>query len=109
MQELKEFVRELFSPIIREAVQEQMAGVVAEFSPGRETSHSEHLRHREYLNSKEVQMLFGLNPKTLAAWRSQGRGPSYTQNGAVVLYRRADVEAWLKSGKKRTADQPGLK
>lgn len=34
--------------------------------------------------------------QTLAAWRSQGRGPSYVKMGRRVLYRGADVLDWIE-------------
>ena len=34
---------------------------------------------------------------TLATWRWQGRGPRYTKYGNRVLYRGADLNAWLDS------------
>ena len=45
-------------------------------------------------------------PKTLAEWRSQGRGPRYfkLENGQV-RYDWADVRAWLK-GQAVAAGQP---
>ncbi len=107
MQDFREFVRELINPIVREAVKEEMAEQTAQNStafapPDKETQHLELLRHKEYLNSKEVAALYGLNPKTLSNWRREGRGPSYNQDGAIIMYKRKDVEAWMKSTKKRT-------
>ena len=34
-------------------------------------------------------------PQTLAHWRSQGRGPTYVKVGGRVVYRGADLNAWL--------------
>lgn len=34
---------------------------------------------------------------TLANWRSQGRGPSFTRVGKRVMYRMSDVVAWEQS------------
>jgi excisionase family DNA binding protein len=33
--------------------------------------------------------------QTLARWRYEGGGPVYVKVGARVLYRRADLEAWI--------------
>ncbi len=109
MQDVKEFIRELFTPVFREVLQEERAKNATASPQIRESESLELLRQKEYLGTKEVQALFSLNPKTLTTWRNQGRGPAYAQSGGVVLYRRSDIEAWLKSNKKRTADQPGLK
>jgi excisionase family DNA binding protein len=33
--------------------------------------------------------------QTLARWRCEGGGPAYVKMGARVLYRRADLDAWV--------------
>lgn len=58
----------------------------------------------ELLNSTEAaKLLGGLHPLTLAAWRSQGRGPPYVKLGdrpkSPVRYRRADLEKYLANGR----------
>ena len=35
--------------------------------------------------------------QTLARWRHEGRGPPYIKSGSRVLYRGADVLAWLEA------------
>lgn len=35
--------------------------------------------------------------QTLARWRHEGKGPSYTKSGSRVLYRGSDVLEWLSS------------
>lgn len=35
--------------------------------------------------------------KTLAQWRSQGKGPPFLKIGGRILYARADLDAWLAS------------
>ena len=37
--------------------------------------------------------------QTLAAWRHQGRGPSYILSGSRVLYKGADLIAWLEANR----------
>jgi len=37
--------------------------------------------------------------QTLAAWRHKGRGPAYTMSGARVLYKGADLLAWLDANR----------
>jgi hypothetical protein len=64
---------------------------------------------KDFLRPKEVEAIYGLNHKTLACWRSQGRGPTYSKEGDLVLYRRQDLEAYLKTRRVRTGEQPGLK
>lgn len=106
---LEEFLRGFIKPLLKEIFTEELAGITAATQPAGEIKALELLRHREYLTSKEIEALYGLNHKTLADWRSKGRGPTYIQDGGVILYRRLDVEAWLKSARKRTIEQPGLK
>ena len=40
--------------------------------------------------------------QTLARWRHEGRGPAYVKSGARVLYRGADVLAWLEANRVKT-------
>ena len=104
---LETIIRAIMRPILKEVVNEELQSMAALNSPAAEVRELEILRHKEYLSAKEVQALYGLNHKTLADWRSQGRGPSFAQDGYVILYRRQDVEAYLKSAKRRTIDQKG--
>lgn len=43
----------------------------------------------------EVADYLQLPVKTLAEWRSGGKGPEYHKVGRHVRYRWADVEKWL--------------
>jgi predicted DNA-binding transcriptional regulator AlpA len=44
----------------------------------------------------EVAEVLGVEEKTLANWRSQGKGPKYRKpGGKFVRYDWADVNAWL--------------
>jgi len=43
---------------------------------------------------RAVAEYYGLPEKTLAAWRSQGKGPTYRKYGRHVRYSWADVLAW---------------
>ena len=104
---LETVVRAFIRPILQEVLNEELKNLATLNSPAAEVRELEILRRKEYLNAKEVQRLFGLNHKTLADWRGRGRGPAFTQDGYVILYRRQDVEAYLKSTKKRTIDQQG--
>ena len=104
---LETVVRAVIRPILQEVLNEELKNLTTLNTPAPEVRELEILRHKEYLNAKEVQALYGLNHKTLADWRGQGRGPAFTQDGYVILYRRQDVEAYLKSIKKRTIDQKG--
>jgi predicted DNA-binding transcriptional regulator AlpA len=49
------------------------------------------------LTAGEAAKLVGLAPSTLAKLRLSGNGPLYCKLGRRVVYRRADLEAWLQS------------
>ena len=50
----------------------------------------------ERLTSDEAAAYLGVEPQTLACWRSVGRyGLVYTKVGKKVFYSRADLDAWL--------------
>ena len=40
--------------------------------------------------------------QTLARWRHEGRGPAFVKSGSRVLYRGAEVLAWLKRRRIKT-------
>jgi len=50
-----------------------------------------------------------LSPRTLQAWRPQGRGPRFVRAGRAVRYRRRDLIAWIEentvAGPSRSAKQ----
>lgn len=99
-------VAEAFKPMFREVMAEELKSTSAGGALPPEVQVMEILRRKESLTPEEVSRLFSLNRNTLAAWRCSGRGPAYSKDGAVILYRRADVEAYLRSTKTRTIDQP---
>lgn len=47
------------------------------------------------MTEDELALLCGVEPQTVKMWRHKGRGPKFTTAMKTVLYRRADVEAWL--------------
>lgn len=51
------------------------------------------------LSNAQAASVIGVTPGTLKVWRVQGKGPRFVKLGpakqAGVVYRRADVEAWL--------------
>jgi hypothetical protein len=50
-----------------------------------------------YVTSEEAARLLGLNPKTLANWRSAGDGPRfYRPSPKLVLYSIEDLNAWIE-------------
>jgi predicted DNA-binding transcriptional regulator AlpA len=52
----------------------------------------------EFLSDAQTCELLHVNPRTTARWRIEGSGPPFIRaGGRRVLYRRADLEAWLTS------------
>ena len=53
----------------------------------------------EFMTTSQLADLIGVQNQTARAWRHRGEGPSYIRIGGKhgrVLYRRSDVEAWLR-------------
>jgi predicted DNA-binding transcriptional regulator AlpA len=55
------------------------------------------------LRAPEAAAYLGLAPSTLAKMRLRGDGPPYHKAGPrVVVYSLADLEDWLKAGRRRS-------
>lgn len=54
----------------------------------------------EMLTRKQAAELLGIDPHTMACWRSRGTGPAMVKFGAGrsagVRYRRSAIEAWIR-------------
>ncbi len=50
-----------------------------------------------YMEASEVAELMKRPESTLSYWRHRGEGPPYAKVGRRVMYRRADVIAWLEA------------
>lgn len=50
---------------------------------------------RNLATPPEVAEYLGIPVKTLAEWRSQGKGPEWRKVGRHARYRWADVEKWV--------------
>lgn len=46
------------------------------------------------LSETEAAPLVGVEPKTLANWRTMGRGPKFIKAGKRVMYDPTDLQAW---------------
>ena len=53
---------------------------------------------RSWLRTAEVSEEYPISTSLLERLRRDGDGPAFFRRGRVVLYRRADVEAWLERG-----------
>lgn len=62
---------------------------------------------REKLRAPAAAEYLGLSTSTLAKMRLRGDGPAYAKAGArVVLYDRADIDAWIDGRKRRSTSEP---
>jgi excisionase family DNA binding protein len=53
--------------------------------------------HHTVVDTMGAAEYVGLHPRTLENWRSQGRGLRYLRVGRRIVYRIADLEAYLES------------
>ena len=54
------------------------------------------MAHDDYLTDAQLADRLHVTARTTMRWRRDGNGPAYLRVGVRrVLYRRADVEAWL--------------
>jgi hypothetical protein len=49
----------------------------------------------QLVEAAEAARLLRIKPQTLAAWRSQNRGPEYLKVGRSVFYRRVGIGTFL--------------
>ena len=59
------------------------------------------------LSAEQVAERLGLSTSTLAKMRLSGGGPAYSKLGRRVVYRPADIDAWVNANQFRsTAEYP---
>jgi predicted DNA-binding transcriptional regulator AlpA len=51
---------------------------------------------KEMLSPTEVEELYGIKVKTLAAWRLQSTGPDYFKLGNLVRYKKSEMDLWVE-------------
>jgi excisionase family DNA binding protein len=49
----------------------------------------------ELLTEEQLADLLSISDRTPAGWRLRGEGPPWHKVGALVRYRRSDVDRWL--------------
>jgi len=59
------------------------------------------------LNQSEAASLCGLSPRTLERYRCTGFGPVYRKLGRRVLYRPADIDAWINTRLRHSTSDVG--
>lgn len=53
-------------------------------------------REEKFMNTDAAAAFLGARAGTLAAWRFKGIGPSYLKIEGIVVYRRVDLERYLR-------------
>lgn len=51
---------------------------------------------RVNLREREAALHIGVAPKTLANWRSAGRGPRFSRLGRAIVYRVEDLDRFVE-------------
>ena len=54
---------------------------------------------KEWLNPREVHLIYGLSVSTLAKWRMLNLNLVFSKMGKYIKYKRSDIEAFLESHK----------
>jgi excisionase family DNA binding protein len=52
---------------------------------------------QDYLSTPEAAVIIGVSTATLRRLRGAGMGPIYVKIGRRVIYRRTDLDAWMRS------------
>ena len=60
-----------------------------------------------YLNTRGAAGLLGLSEKTLMRYRVSGSGPVFHKFGALIRYRREDIEAWAATRRRASTSDDG--
>lgn len=50
----------------------------------------------DLLTEKEVALILGVRPQSLAVWRLHGENLPFVKVGRLVRYRREDLERWIE-------------
>lgn len=60
------------------------------------------IQPEQYYRPKDPELRQIAAEQTLAVWRHKGRGPAYTMSGSRILYKGADLLAWLDGNRVAT-------
>ena len=64
-------------------------------------------KRNDLLTTEEAAEYVGTSPRTLERYRVTGEGPRFLKVGRKVLYRLADLDAWLETRVRRSTSDPG--
>ncbi|MCC6789098.1 MAG: helix-turn-helix domain-containing protein [Hyphomonadaceae bacterium] len=59
------------------------------------------------LRERQAASFLGVAPKTLANWRSQGKGPKFCRLGRAIGYRQEDLDVFVADALTDPKDEPG--
>ena len=59
------------------------------------------------LNASQAARRLGLSPSTLAKMRLSGNGPVFCKLGRRVVYRAADLDAYLEASRRHSTSDEG--
>lgn len=62
---------------------------------------------RPRMTEQEAAVFLGVVPKTLQAWRQQGRGPRFLKIGRAVRYDVDTLDEWLQSQERQSTSDSG--
>ena len=69
--------------------------------PDKYSEAAKELLENRLLTPKDLEREYGISTKTLANWRSQGKGPAYFKLGNFIRYRGGEVEKWVAGSRVR--------
>lgn len=72
--------------IVKQAIQEELMFIAHNMVP--ETMTQDHVAEK-----------LGLEPSTLAVWRSTGKGPKFIKSGSRVMYLASDVADYIRQNR----------
>jgi hypothetical protein len=58
------------------------------------------------LNEKQAADFLNMSVRTLQAWRVNGRGPAFVRLSAAVRYSAADLEMFIRDGRRLRTHAP---
>jgi hypothetical protein len=68
------------------------------FTSNHEETQVQHVNPDPLHGCKAAAVYIGSNTRTMANWRSQGKGPDYVKIGGVVKYRQSSLDRFIKAG-----------
>lgn len=77
---------QLLRKIIQQAIQDAFAEINKNVVP-------------ETMTPEQVAAKLGLEPSTLAVWRSTGRGPTFVKSGNRIMYLVPDINNYIEQNR----------